>query len=83
MSESNQHYYVPENSQWPIIGAVALFTLFFGFAFWVNGVSVGPFISAVGLGLLGFLFFGWFQVLLAKVFLINITARLMRHLDKE
>lgn len=66
MSESNQHYYVPENSQWPIIGAVALFTLFFGFAFWVNGVSVGPFISAVGLGLLGFLFFGWFSSVIGE-----------------
>lgn len=61
MSTTNQDYYVPEDSQWPIVGALALFTLFFGFALWVNSVQAGPIVSGVGFIMLAYLFYGWFS----------------------
>ena len=61
MSTTNQEYYVPENSRWPIIGALSLFTLFIGFTFWVNDLSIGPIVSGIGLLMLAYLFYGWFS----------------------
>lgn len=61
MSTTNQEYYVPENSRWPIIGALSLFTLFIGFTFWVNGLSIGPIVSGIGFIMLAYLFYGWFS----------------------
>ena len=61
MSTSSQEYYVPENSRWPIVGAVAIFILFTGFSLWMNSVSVGPVFTALGFALLVYLFHGWFS----------------------
>ena len=39
-----QHYYVPHQSSWPILGAVALFFIGYGAAHWVSvpaGQAVG------------------------------------------
>jgi len=57
---THQHYYVPAQSPWPIIGSIALFFIAFGAARAVDGSSFG--FESLGLGFLilfGVLF-GWF-----------------------
>lgn len=60
MSAGYQHYYVPHQSHWPIVGAVALFLMGFGAAHWVNDDLIGPILLAVGFGMLLLMLFGWF-----------------------
>ncbi len=60
MTTSTDHYYIPEGSRWPIIGAASVFTLLFGVVLWMNAWGAGPWIMVVGVGMLAFLFKGWF-----------------------
>lgn len=66
MAKVNQSYYVPEQSRWPIMGAVALFLLAFGAGHLVNEVAskqegVGRYLMMAGVALLVFMLFGWFR----------------------
>ena len=66
MAKVNQTYYVPDQSRWPIIGAVALFFLAFGAGHLVNEVAskqdgVGRYLMMAGVALLVFMLFGWFR----------------------
>lgn len=61
-----QKYYVPHQSSWPIIGAVALFLLGYGAALWVNALakdqhSVGILLIVAGFAMLFYMLFGWFS----------------------
>ncbi|HET9700125.1 MAG TPA: cytochrome c oxidase subunit 3 [Burkholderiales bacterium] len=53
-------YYVPPPSHYPILGAAALLLLALGAALWVNGSASGPWVSAGGAAVLGYMLFGWF-----------------------
>lgn len=53
-------YFVPGNSKWPIIGAIGMFVLFYGFAHWLNGSSIGEPMFWVGCALMVITFCGWF-----------------------
>jgi cytochrome c oxidase subunit 3 len=57
---SQNSYYVPAHSPWPIVGSVALFFMAFGAARAVDGASFG--FESLGLGavILTVMFFGWF-----------------------
>ncbi|WP_419571165.1 cytochrome c oxidase subunit 3 [Rheinheimera sp.] len=66
MSEQHQHYYVPEQSPWPIVGAVALFLIAFGAGHFVNEVTkeqpgYGGYSIAAGVVILLFMLVGWFR----------------------
>jgi cytochrome c oxidase subunit 3 len=58
-------YYVPHDSNWPITGSVALFTLMLGaigyLNDWVGGWSFIP-----GAILMAFMFFGWFGTVIGE-----------------
>jgi cytochrome c oxidase subunit 3 len=56
-------YYVPHGSQWPIVGSVALFTTMLGVVSWLNE-WFGPGLFALGLGILAFMFIGWFRTVI-------------------
>ena len=45
-------YYVPASSIWPLVGAVALLSLGGGFALLLNKQAVGPYLVAIGAGIL-------------------------------
>jgi len=60
MTTADNHYYVPEPSRWPIIGAAGVFTLLFGVVFWMNHWAVGPWIMLAAFAAILFLFKGWF-----------------------
>jgi len=56
---TKDHYYVPESSHWPIVGALGIITLLFGVTLSVNDQAGGLFMIA-GLLIITYLFFGWF-----------------------
>jgi len=60
MSAHNSRYYVPEPSGWPIMGCIALFTLGYGGANWLHGVSFGPWLVLIGFIILWGMMVGWF-----------------------
>ncbi|BCR30664.1 MFS transporter [Aeromonas caviae] len=66
MAKVNQTYYVPDQSRWPIIGAIALFFLALGAGHLVNEVESGQtgfgrYLMMAGVALLAFMLFGWFR----------------------
>jgi len=58
-AHDSDHYYVPHSSPWPIVGAVALFTLVLGTVFYLNEWA-GGWAFIPGALLLAFMFAGWF-----------------------
>lgn len=58
MSASADSYYVPHGTKWPIIGSVGLATTVIGFANYLHGSSF--IMTAIGLGILIFMLWGWF-----------------------
>lgn len=66
MAKTYQTYYVPEQSPWPIVGAIALFLLAFGAGHFVNEVTRnkdghGEYMLMAGVALLVFMLVGWFR----------------------
>ncbi len=61
MTTSNDHYYVPEGSQWPIITAVSIFVMLFGLVLWINTVTGGSLIFGLGALGIAYIFYGWFS----------------------
>lgn len=59
-SHTNNQYYLPGPSSWPIKGCIALFTAFVGGANWLHGEWFGPYLTALGMALLIYLAYGWF-----------------------
>jgi len=57
---SSMSYYIPHAARWPIVGSVALFIFFYGFATWLNGRPLGKEMFIAGLVLVMFFaaFFG-------------------------
>lgn len=61
---SQSHYYVPEQSHWPIVAAVSLFLVAAGTAHaLIYGQSL---LLVIGLGCLAYLFFGWFATVVKE-----------------
>ena len=56
---SKDSYYVPHGTYWPIIGSIGIATMFIGMANMFHGVSWGGSVSALGLGIVLFMMFGW------------------------
>ncbi|HEY9042420.1 MAG TPA: cytochrome c oxidase subunit 3 [Rheinheimera sp.] len=66
MNKTYEKYYVPAQSPWPIVGAVALFLIAFGAGNFVNEVTkqqpgFGGYVLAAGFAVLIFMLFGWFK----------------------
>ena len=66
MSEQEKPYFVPAPSFWPIIGSIALFCLGLGAANWVQGKSIGPYLSLIGGLILVYMLFGWFGAVIKE-----------------
>lgn len=66
MNKTYEKYYVPAQSPWPIVGAVALFMIAFGAGHYVNEVTkqqsgFGGYLLLSGFVLLFIMLFGWFR----------------------
>ena len=57
---SEQSYYVPESTRWPVIASIALFTMVVGGVNWLHVHWSGPYILLAGSLLMTIVFFGWF-----------------------
>jgi len=53
-------YYVPHQARWPIVGSIGLFLLVSGFANWMNGNGIGPWVAIAGAATVILMIFGWF-----------------------
>lgn len=53
-------YYIPKPSHWPLVGSIGLTTTLVGAASWLHTDWYGPYVFTLGLGILIFMFFGWF-----------------------
>jgi len=60
MSSGENEYFIPDPSPWPIITMVSIFSFLLGMAFIINGVGFGWIFLIGGVGLLAYIFFGWF-----------------------
>jgi len=61
---SPSSYYIPEQAKWPIVGSIALFTFFYGFATLLNG---GTWIfMAIGAALVLFMTVAWFGEVISE-----------------
>ena len=60
-----ESYYVPDQSKWPIIGAVALFLIAIGAGNYVanldTGEGIGGWVLLAGIALIIYMVFGWFS----------------------
>ena len=59
MAHTQDKYYVPHGTHWPILGSIGLFTLFMGVSVWLNGGSVG-WIAWLGAAIVIAMMFLWF-----------------------
>lgn len=53
-------YYIPEPSRWPIITALGIFTMLTGFILFVNDLGPGGIVMTAGTLIVFYIFFGWF-----------------------
>jgi cytochrome c oxidase subunit 3 len=65
-AHDDNKYYVPHGSPWPFFGAIAAFTLVAGAALTFEESGVGPYVLALGFGLIFTLFYGWFSTVVAE-----------------
>ena len=61
MDHADNRYYVPHDSHWPIVGAVALLLLMVGVSAWLNGTGFGFYVMLTGVAALVFMIAGWFS----------------------
>ena len=50
---SQEIYYIPDGSKWPIVGTLSLFITFLGGAMMFNSVDSGKYVLIIGLAALG------------------------------
>lgn len=68
---THEHYYVPEQSKWPIIATVGMFITMYGLGTWFNDLkaardSHGPIFFAVGGLIVAYILFGWFGTVIKE-----------------
>ncbi|PCS23215.1 cytochrome c oxidase subunit 3 [Candidatus Enterovibrio escicola] len=63
-----ESYYVPAQSKWPIMGALALYLIAMGLGLTVSGLSSrnGTWLLFVGFGLIIFMLIGWFRDVISE-----------------
>ncbi|MBS1155303.1 MAG: coxC [Proteobacteria bacterium] len=59
-------YYVPPPSIWPLVGSVALLVLASGFVMLLHKIAAGPYVMALGIGILLVMLFGWFSTVIRE-----------------
>jgi cytochrome c oxidase subunit 3 len=53
-------YYVPKPSHWPLVATIGLLLFLVGAASWMHHDWYGPYVLALGFGILVYMLFGWF-----------------------
>ena len=63
---SQEIYYVPDGSKWPIVGTLSLFITFMGGAMMFNNAPGGLYVLILGLATLVYMFAGWFADVISE-----------------
>jgi len=84
MSNAYEKYYVPEQSPWPFVGAVALFLIAFGAGHLVNEVTrgkegYGSYLLMAGVAILIFMLVGWFRNVIDE----SMTGLYSKQMDRS
>jgi cytochrome c oxidase subunit 3 len=58
--EKYEHYYVPDQSQWPLVGSIGLGTFVTGIVGLFHQSSYGVFLFLTGAIIITYMLFGWF-----------------------
>ena len=78
MSTSQNHYYIPEPSYWPVIAVGGIFSLLLGLILSVNGVHIGSSIMVIGFGTIAYLMYGWFADVVSENLTGNYNGQVSR-----
>ena len=65
-THSDERYYVPHGSHWPIVGSIGLLFLMVGVSSWLNGADAGFYIMLAGLAVIIFMLTGWFGTVIGE-----------------
>ena len=60
-SHTDERYYVPHGSHWPIVGSLGLLFLMVGVSIWLNGGDPGFWIMLAGVAVIIYMIAGWFS----------------------
>lgn len=70
MTSKHEHYYVPAQSAWPIIGAFGLFLIAYGAGSYVQQLQTeqtsGGYILTAGIAVILYMVFGWFRTVIGE-----------------
>lgn len=61
MAEKYEHYYVPEQSHWPIVGSIGLGVLVIGIVNLIHDHGSGHYFFFLGSLIMAWMMFGWFK----------------------
>jgi len=70
-------YYIPEGSKWPIVGTLSLFITFLGGAMMFNSADAGKYVLIIGLAALTYMFAGWFADVISE----SIAGKYSKQVD--
>ena len=65
-THSDEHYYVPHGSHWPVVGSLGLLFLMTGVSSWLNGADFGFYVMLAGFAILIFMITGWFGTVIGE-----------------
>ena len=66
MEHTEDRYYVPHGSHWPVVGSVGLLFLMLGVSTWLNGSDLGFYIMMTGVGIMVIMLLGWFGTVIGE-----------------
>lgn len=64
MAHDLDHYYVPAQTHWPIVGAIGLCILVLGIVNWIHAHTFGPYLFFAGALIIAYMMFGWFGIVI-------------------
>ena len=65
-THTDEHYYVPHGSHWPVVGSLGLLFMMVGVSSWLNGAGAGFYIMMVGVAIIVFMLTGWFGAVIGE-----------------
>ena len=74
---SQEIYYIPDGSKWPIVGTLSLFITFLGGAMMLNSFDSGKYVLIIGLAALVYMFAGWFSDVISE----SIAGKYSKQVD--
>ena len=66
MEHTEDRYYIPHGSHWPVVGSVGLLFLMLGVSTWLNGSDLGFYIMMTGVGIMVIMLLGWFGTVIGE-----------------